>query len=318
MLGPAEFCPVSLEFVTRRHDAKTLAERTIRDAREDRIVGVAAEVAFFALLAIPPMLLVLAGFAGYIRDLFGADVADGVRDWVTRGLGGFLAPDTMDESVRPTIDAVFSRGRGTVLSIGAVLAIWSASRLVRVLIEAMNVAYGVGEWRPWWRRRLVALGLTAGGVLVIAVFLPLVVAGPRLGPAVADRLRVDWLATVWPVLYWPAAATLGVLLLAVLYHVAPNWQTPWRRDIPGAVLAAAGWLAGAGALRLYVRYTITDADLGPLAAPLVLLLWFYVSSFVVLLGAELNAEIEKMWPTAGTGPKDPVQSEPDLTSGPAA
>ena len=306
--------------MTWRISASTLVKRTILGARDDRIVGSAAEAAFFAILAIPPLLLVLAGSAGYIGDLFGAEVAAGFRGWLIRALGGFLAPDTMEGFVHPTIDTVFAEGRGGLLSFGAVVAIWSSSRLVRVLIEAMNVAYGVGEWRPAWRRRLVALGLTTGGLLVIVVVLPLIVAGPRLGAALDDRFGLGGVAAVvWPVVYWPASAAIGVALLATLYHVAPNWNTPWRRDVPGALLAAAGWLAGAGALRVYVRYTIADQQLGPLAAPVVLLLWFYVSAFVVLMGAELNAEIERLWPASDAGPKsDADDLEGDVPADPAA
>lgn len=286
------------------HAAIALARRTIRDARDDRIVGVAAQVAFFALLAIPPLLLVLAGTAGYIDSLFGPHVADGARDWLMRGLGGFLAPRTMEDLVAPTVDSVFAEGRGGILSLGAVVALWSSSRLVRVLIEAMNVAYDVAEWRPAWKRRLIAIGLTIGGIFVITVFLPMIVAGPRLGQAIGDRFGLGGIVgAIWLVVYWPAAATIGVALLATLYHFAPNWQTRWRRDLPGAVLAAAGWLVGAVTLRVYVRYTVSEQEVGPLAAPLVLLLWFYVSSFVVLVGAELNAEVEKMWPTRRAGPR---------------
>ncbi|HYZ91063.1 MAG TPA: YihY/virulence factor BrkB family protein [Actinomycetota bacterium] len=291
--------------MSRARQALVLARRTVKGAAEDRIVGHSAEVAFFTLLAIPPMLLVLAGFAGYVSAIFGPEVSDGVREWVLRSLGGFLAPETMSRTVGPAVDAIFAEGRGGVISVGAVVAVWSASRLIRVLIQAMNVAYDVPSWRPGWKRRLIALGLTVGGLVVVALFLPLLVAGPRLGPAIDERLGLGGvLGAVWRVAYWPGAVAVAVALLATLYHIAPNWQTRWRRDLPGAILAAAGWLVGAVALRLYVRYTISDESLGPLAAPVVLLLWFYVSSFVVLLGAELNAEIEKMWPTRESGPRD--------------
>lgn len=277
--------------------ARNLVTQTFRDARDDRIGGVAAELAFFALLAIPPMLLALAGLVGFVADLLGPDVRESLRDWLIGGLGGFLAPGTTDEFVRPTVDGLIRRGRGSILSIGAVIAIWSASRLVRVLIEAMNVAYDIEEWRPAWRRRLLAVGLTAGGLFLLAVFLPFVVAGPQLGRAIADRFgAAGLLGPVWLVLYWPAAIALGLSLLTTLYHIAPARWTPWHRDFPGAVVATAGWLIAAIGLRAYVRFAISEREFGPLAAPIVLLLWFYVSALVVLVGAELNAEIEKLWP----------------------
>lgn len=288
-----------------------LARATIRDARDDRIGGGAAQVAFFALLSIPPMLLVFAGAAGIVGDLLGPNVRDSLRDWIIRGLGGFLAPETMREAVRPTVDRLFAREATGLISVGAIVAVWSASRLVRALIEAMNTAYDVDEWRSAWRRRLLAVGLTGGGILVLAVFLPLVVAGPSLGRVLEERFRFGGIVGVaWTVVYWPAAIAVAIGLLTTLYHVAPNWHTPWRRDVPGAVVAAAGWLAGALGLRAYVRYAFSATTFGPLAAPAVLLLWFYVSALVVLVGAELNAEIAKRWPTDEEGPKETASIRP--------
>lgn len=285
--------------------AWTLIKRTALDVRDDRLVGVSAEVAFFALLAIPPLLLVLAGAAGFVGDLVGAGTRASMRDAVVEALGGFLAPETMAETVRPTVDALFERGRGGLLSIGALLALWSSSRLIKVLIEAMNIAYDVEEWRSAWKRRAVAVGLTLGGLLALAVFFPLVVAGPNLGGAIDRRFGLGGvLDGVWRVLYWPGVVVLAVSILTTLYHAAPNWRTPWRRDVPGALLAAIGWVAAAFGLRLYVDIGFSESQFGPLAAPVVLLLWLYVSAFVVLLGAELNAEIERLWPSPEAGPKE--------------
>lgn len=151
---------------------------------------------------------------------------------------------------------------------------------MRVLIEAMNIAYGVEEWRSPWRRRLghaIDDGFGLGGIL---------------GP-------------LWRVLYWPITISLSISMLTTLYHIAPNWRTPWRRDLPGAVLAGALWVTAAFGLRAYVDLAISETTLGPLAAPVVMLLWLYVTALSVLLGAELNAEIDKAWPTREAGPKQP-------------
>lgn len=285
--------------------AWTLASRTVRDAWRNRITGLAAEVAFFALLSVPPLLLVLGGLAGYVSDIFGPVAAQEIRDWIMTGLGGFLDAQTLEDLVRPTVDDIFAEGRGGLISVGALLALWSSSRLIRVLIEAMNHAYDVETWRPGWKRRLMALGMTLGGVVAIIVILPLIVAGPQLGHAIDRRLGLEVLDPVWSVAYWPAAIISGIALLTTLYHFAPNWQTRWLRDLPGAVFAAVAWIAAAGALRLYVSVSFGDSVAGPLAAPAVVLLWFYASAFVVILGAELNAEIERMWPSGDRGTVDP-------------
>lgn len=282
-----------------------LALNTAKDARDDRIIGVAGEVAFFALLAIPPLLLVVAALTGAIAGVVGADAQMTIQENVISGLGGFLSSDATDDFVRPAVEGVFSgEARGGVLSLGLVLALWSSSRLIKVVIEALNIAYDVEDWRSAWKRRLLAVGLTFGGIVSISIYLPFLIAGPRLGRGIAEWVGLGGAFEVaWAVLYWPLAGILGIALLTSLYHVAPNWHTPWRRDLPGAILAAIVWLAAAFALRLYVAVSVTDSAFGPLAAPVVLMLWLYVSGLAVLLGAELNAEVEKLWPTPESHPK---------------
>lgn len=280
--------------------AWTLARRTVLDARDDRIIGVAAEVAFFVLLSLPPALLMTAGIVGFL----GEDVAANVRDRLIELLGTFLSAETMDETVTPLLERLFAEGRPALVSIGAVVALWSASRMVKVLIEATNIAYDIEEMRPGWRRRLLAVGIMVAGLVVLAAYLPLLAFGPRLGDVLADRYGLGAALSVgWQVLYWPIAIGIGVGALASFYHVAPNWRTPWRRDIPGAVLAAVVWILAALALRVYVQTSVLDGGLGPLAVPIALLLWIYVTAIAVLLGAELNAEIERMWPSPEAGPK---------------
>lgn len=276
----------------------TLLVRTAKDAHDDRIGGVAAEVAFFILLSLPPAILILAGVAGYVGDLLGPSAQDSLQQEIIRGMGSFLSPQTMRDLVEPAIMELFAQGRGDILSLGVVLALWSASRMTRVLIHTINIAYDVKEWRSAWRRRLLSLGITLSGILILAVVLPFIVAGPGLGDLIADRFSLPAVfGDIWAIAYWPTAAATGIALLASLYHVAPNWSTPWRRDIPGALLAGATWIGAAFGLRVYVARAIPEGTFGPLAAPVILMLWLYVSAIAVLLGAEFNAELEKMWPS---------------------
>lgn len=280
----------------------TLALRTLADSREDRILGVAGEVAFFTLLSIPPLLLVLAGSAGFVGDLIGPGVSESLQQRTVSALGTFLAPDTMDDLVRPAVESLYERGRADIISLGALFALWSAS--------------GAGAHRGHERRlrhrgmalavapTLIALGLTAGGITALAVFVPLLVSGPRLGETLAARFGLPGVVgAAWRLLYWPIAAASGIGVIATLYHVGPNWKTPWRRDLPGALLAAVTWLAAAVGLRAYVGTVVDEGIFGSLAAPIVLMLWLYVSAVALLIGAELNAEVERMWPSADAGPK---------------
>lgn len=282
----------------------TLAARTIRDSFEDRIFGLGAEVAFFILLSLPPAMLAIFGLIGYVGDLFGQQVVSTIREQVISVGGSFLTETTRRDILEPTVDTLLRNGRADVASIGLVLMLWSASRATSRMVEAVSIAYDQPDERSAWKRRALSLGLTLGGIVGIVVVIPLLVAGPRLLEALSGPLGLtEAVATAWRFLYWPTIGVLGVALLAWFYHLATPIKTRWRREVPGALLAAMLWLLGGLALRLYARMTLESSTYGPLAAPIAFLLWMFVTAMAVLIGAELNAEIEKLWPS-GAEPKD--------------
>lgn len=296
-------------------DVRSLGVILVRTARElgrDRVPALAAEVSFFALLSIPPLLGILATTTAFIAERIGPDVRDQMQDGLIRALGGFLSSEVTTSFVTPLVEGVFTgAARGSIFSVSLLVAVWSSSRLAKILIEAIDIAYGVEEYRSGWRRRGLAVVLTLAGLVALGVFLPFVVAGPNLG-AVID----GWVGgtgafeIVWTIVYWPVTIGLGLALIASLYHVAPNWWTPWVRDLPGAALALAGWALAALGMRVYVAVAFDAAGLGPLAAPVVLMLWLYASSLALLLGAELNGEIEAAWPTERAGMKVSGSTQP--------
>ena len=288
--------------MSRREALWTLARRTAQDSVEDRVAGLAAEVAFFALLAIPPLLLVLLGSLGFVAEAVGPEVASQWRDSIVNGASNVLSPETVDDTVRPLVDNLLARGRADIISLGAVLGLWSASRATKVVIAAVTIAYDLPPRRSVWRRRALAVGLTAGTIVTAVVVFPLLVVGPTLLEGIGRGIGLGGMADeVAAVIHWPVVVTIGLVLLTTLYHLAPPWATPWRRDLPGAVLAFLIWAVGALGLRLYSVWIVqSDTTYGPFAAPIVVMLWLYVASLAVLLGAELNAEIEKLWPTRGS------------------
>ena len=194
----------------------------------------------------------------------------------------------------------FPQGRADVLSIGAVLALWSGSRAIKVIVQAVTIAYDLEDHRSWWQHRLLGFGLTAAGVLTLALLLPLLVVGPAAGEALAARFGLARAFEIlWQVLYFPFVVALGLSLLAWVYHIVPPQRTMWRRNLPGAVLALLIWLAGSFGLRVYATQFVTqDSAYTYLGTPLVMLLWIYMTATALLVGAELNAEVEKAWPTA--------------------
>ena len=286
----------------------------MRDSLDDRVPGLAAEVAFYLLLSLPPLLLVGLGALGYIGDLFGPDVVETIRAGIVDAASAVLTASTVDDIVRPAVDNLLAEGRADVLSVGAILALWSGSRALKVIVQAVTIAYDLEDRRSWWQHRLLGLGLTTAGVLTVAVLLPLLVVGPEAGEALADRFGLARAFEIlWQVLYFPFVLAFGLTLLAWVYHIVPPQRTPWRRDMPGAVLAFVIWLAGSFGLRVYAtQFVESDSAYSYFGTPLVLLLWIYMTAMALLVGAELNAEIEKMWRTADS----PYRSQ--NTSSPAA
>ena len=283
--------------------------------RLHRVTSQAGALAFFALFALPPALLVVAGVAGYLGAFLGPDAMEAVEDQLSTVLGSFIRTETMEDLVQPALKVMFEQGRAGLLSLGTLLAVWSASRMVKVLIESMNIAYSVEEWRDPWRRRVLSIVLTVSSLILIGTFLPLLVAGPLLARFVGRMIGLQHVGELaWSLLYWPllAAVSIGVLLAA--YRLAPNWHAPLMRHLPGALLAAGSWLVASFLLRIYTRFAISETTFGPLAAPLVVMVWLYVTALAIIAGAELNAALEGRWPSESTGPKsDPVGLEANDT-----
>lgn len=274
-----------------------LVVRTVRDTFEDRVPGLAAEIALFTLISLPALILVVLGSLGFVAEALGPSGAAELNRIVFDLPREFLSAQTY-ASYERVATAVLSDGRADVISIGALLSLWTGSRATNRALETITIAYDIDEPRSSWRRRLLAVGLTAAGLLGAIAILPLLVLGPRAIDWVAPDAIASATLGILGVLYWPLLAALVVAGLATLYHVGVPWWTPWRRDVPGAILAMVLWLLAAAGLRAYLAVTFdSDAVFSQLGVPIAVVLWLYVSSIAVLLGAELNAEIERMWPT---------------------
>lgn len=294
-----------------------LTIRTVDDSIHDRVPGLAAEIAFFALLSLPPLLLTVLGGIGQVGRLLGRDLRDDVRETIVDS-AQLIQSDTATTLETYLVETI-SPETGSIIGLGVFVTLLSASRVFRVVSTAITIAYDLETTRPAWKHRLWGFALTIGGILTAMLVGPLLIAGPEGGETASSLLGgVPGLPEVWSVAYWPAAAAVVTTMIAVLYHVAAPWRTPLRRDLPGALLAMALWLLGTVGLRIYVGQAI-DESYGFIATPLIILLWLYVSAFAVLLGAELNAEIEKMYPTADRTDPDAArhrhQGEPVGSSG---
>lgn len=281
-----------------------LVVRTIDDALTDRIPGLAAEVAFFVLFSVPPLLMTVLTLARPIGQRFDRDFGADLEQTVEALAGNVFNAETLETVVMPAVRLVTERGADPAFDVGVVsllVALWAASRALKVVLTAISHAYDLKATRPGWQQRLWGLAVTVVAMVLGLVVVPVMVAGPRLGEIVSIRMGIRaGLGPLWRVVYWPLVILATTALIAVLYHFGAPWRTPWRRDLPGAVLAMVLWMAGSAALRLYAATTIVGgtSPYGPIAGPVVVMLWIYVTAFALLLGAELNAEIERMWPVA--------------------
>ncbi|OSC65021.1 hypothetical protein CJD44_16145 [Streptomyces sp. alain-838] len=263
---------------------------------EYRILGLAAEAAFFTLLSVPPLLLSLLGLLGYVDLWIGADTTESLRTNILDASRAVLSEKGVEQITEPILDDVMKGGRPDVISIGFLFALWSGSRAVNVFIDTITVMYGLDGVRGIVKTRLLAFLLFLVALLIGSVALPLMVAGPD-----AVVRIVPWSTTVVQVLYWPVVIILSIAFLTTLYHVSVPVRSPWIEDVPGALVALAMWVLGSFLLRIYLTNTVEGPTIyGSLAAPVAVLLWIGVSAFAVLVGAAVNAAIDRVWPAAAT------------------
>ena len=280
-----------------RDGAWRLVVQTVGTCMRNRVTGLAAEAAFFAVLSLPPLIFALAGSIGYVFAQFSNTQVAEVKATVLDLAGRALTPGAVSSIIKPTLDQVLDGGRYDVVSIGFVLALWSGSRALNVFVDTITIMYGLGGERGILRTRALSFLLYVLGMLTGVVTIPLVVAGPTLVDK-ALPARLDFLNQ----LYWPVVVVLCICFLATLYHVSVPVRTGWRHNVPGAVFTMFCWIFGSALLRWVLVGTAQGSTsiYGPLATPIAVLLWLYILSIAVLIGAALNAAFDRLWPEQET------------------
>ncbi|GAA4954229.1 hypothetical protein GCM10023224_44450 [Streptomonospora halophila] len=273
-----------------------LVGRTVRAIARARVVGLAAESAFFSLLSLPALLLGIVGTLGHLRPVLGGGTVLEVRAWMLDLAATVLTSGTVDSLVAPLVDEFLRGAQGGLLSVTFLVSLWSGSRAMNVFIDAITIAYGLDELRGYLRQRVLALLAYLGGLLFALVVLPVLVAGPdlvhRLLPATVGYLHL---------LYWPLVCALSTLAVAMLYVLSTPVRTPLWRYLPGTLVAMLVLLAGSALLRVYLDASFGQVTIyGSLAAPIAILVWLWLMALAVLIGSALNAEIDAIWPTPRT------------------
>jgi YihY family inner membrane protein len=273
-----------------------LARKTAIAAFRHRVTGLAAEAAFFALLSLPPLVLGLVGTMGHFRGALGEPTVTEIREWMIEQARTVLTGPAVETVVVPLIDDVIHGGGVDVVSVSFLISLWAGSRATNVYVDTITIAYDLSGIRGMIRTRLRAFFLYLIALVMMLVVIPMLMAGPAL---VREALpgSTDFVA----MLYWPVLVALSVPFLATLYHMSVPVRTAWLRAVPGALLALVIWIIGSVVLRLYLAGSLSGVSVyGSLAASIAILAWLYVAALAVLIGAALNAEIDKMWPSPDT------------------
>ncbi|GAA0624930.1 YihY/virulence factor BrkB family protein [Streptomyces crystallinus] len=273
-----------------------LLKDTVNSCIEYRILGLAAEAAFFTLLSLPPLLLSLIALLGYVDGWTNTDTVATINKNIINAAQSVLSDRGVHDFAEPLLADVTKGKRPEIVSLGFAFALWSGSRAVNVFIDTITVMYGLDGHRGIVRTRMLSLLLYVVALLIGAVVLPLAVVGP-------DRVveLIPWGTGLISVLYWPVMILLSVAFLTTLFHVSVPVRSPWIEDVPGALVALAMWVLGSFLLRIYLTNTVEGPTIyGSLAAPVAVLLWIGVSAFAVLVGAAVNAAIDRVWPSVAT------------------
>jgi membrane protein len=282
---------------------------TFRDLARHHTLQVSAALSYYFVLSVFPGLIFLSAVVGSISlpDLF---------NHVLLLMGRLLPPDTM-KLVYAVLGDVLASHRGTWLSFGMLGLIWTASAAFDSMIEALNIAYDVKDDRPFWKTRLLAIALAAiiGSLLLAA--LGVMVVGPRFGEWLAGRLGLSAVfVTVWPFLRWTIAICFTVLAVEVLYYLAPNVKQRFGATLPGAVLSVVVWNLLSFLLGYYFRHWANfNRTYGTLGGFIAFMTWLYWTSFVLLVGAELNAEFAKESKKGCLQPKEASSDEGKQVTG---
>ncbi len=265
---------------------REIAKRVVAEINDDNCLGLAAQLSFYFLLGLFPALLFFVALIAYLP-------IENVLDELLLALAA-VAPTEMVDLLRTQLDAVAEGSHASLVTLGIVGAIWSSSAAMVAIIDALNRAYDVGEWRPWWKRRLVAIALTIALALFLLTAFVMVLLGPEVITALADRLGLAPGAQVaWRILRWPVLVCCVVLGVDLVYHFAPNRRAPWSWITPGSALATALWIVASFGFKLYVvNFGNYTATYGAIGGAIITMMWFYVSGLALLVGAELNAVIE--------------------------
>jgi membrane protein len=266
-----------------------LGKRVWNEIQEDEVFGRAAELSYYFLLALFPLLIFLTSILGLI---LGSDT--GTQQTLFSYLSRVMPPSAF-QLINSTMLEVSASSSGSKISFGLLAALWAASNGMGAITGSLNVAYDVKETRPWWKQRLTAIGLTVALSVLIISALILVVGGGHIADFLARTLGFSSVFSItWKIVQWPVVLGFMISAFALIYYFAPDLRDQaWKWLTPGSAIGVALWLLVSVAFRVYLHYFDSySKTYGSLGAVIVLMLWLYFTGLAILIGGEINSEIE--------------------------
>ncbi|MFL6129553.1 MAG: YihY/virulence factor BrkB family protein [Mycobacteriales bacterium] len=269
-----------------------VAKRAFRESKDDNITDWAAALTYYSVLSIFPALIVFVSLLGVFGQ--GQDTVDKLIQIVT-DMG---APQDAVNALKDPITQVVQQrgGAGALLGIGLIGALWSAAGYVGAFIRASNAIYEVKEGRKFYILRPLQILVTIAGVLLLTIITLAIVSSGRVAEAIGDAIGLgSTTVTVWNIVKWPLIVVIVSLMIAGLYHIAPNVKQPrFRWFTLGGFLALVLWVIASVAFGFYVaNFGSYNKTYGSLGAVISFLVWLWITNLVILFGAEVNAELER-------------------------
>ena len=265
-----------------------LGKRVWHEIDHDEVFTRCAGLSYYFLTALIPMALFLISALGIF-----ASHSNDVRTSLLNYLGRVMPQDAFS-LVNKTLQEVTTHSTGFKLMIGLVLSLWSGAGGMSSIMDALNRCYHIKESRPFWKQKLVALSLTTAIAILTIMALGIVLYGGTIAEFVGAHTGLSTVTVMtWKVVQWPVALFFVVLSFALMYFYGPDAKQEWQWITPGSLVGVVVWIGASVAFRVYLHYFNSySKSYGSLGAVIVLLLWLYITGLAILIGGEINSEIE--------------------------
>ena len=264
-----------------------LTKRVYHEIDEDEVLTRSAALAYYFVSALFPMIFFLMAVLGLFAQSH--DLQSSLLNYTAR-----FMPGDAYRLVQKTLQEITSHSSGLKLVFGLALALWSGAGGVISIMDALNRCYHVKDSRAWWKQRLISIALTATISALIIVALAIVLYGGDIANFVGGHVGLSTVSVMaWRIVQWPIALFFVVLSFALLYYWGPDTEQKWQWITPGSLIGVLTWIGASLLFRVYLHFFNSySKSYGSLGAVIVLLLWLYISGVAILLGGEINSEIE--------------------------